>query len=66
VWQFRVHLSLIQIGVLVIVVVAWLVAKQAEITSFPPPVVASVEARFPGASWREVKSEDEGGSEVQR
>ena len=63
-WENRVHLPLIQIGALVIVAVTQLVAKQTEIASLPHPVVAAVEARFPGASWRGVKTEDEDGQAV--
>lgn len=54
----------IQIAVLVVVFVVQLVHKQFKIASLPAPVVAVVEARFPSASWRSVKTEHEDGQTV--
>ncbi len=63
-WEFRVHLPLIQVAVLGIAVVVHLAIKHHEIASLPEPVVAAIEGRFPGASWRDIKVEDEDGLRV--
>ena len=59
-WEIRSGLALYQMAALFAVIVFQVVARQVEFASVPSPVAAAVEERFPGASWRRVKTEDKG------
>ena len=56
-WEFRTGLPLLQVAALILFVTGRFAAHQVAVASLPAPVVAAVEAEFPGASWQRVETE---------